>query len=259
MSKKNGEPVVPMVGRETLEETPTRVIKFLRAVGTSIPIRGALAARGYAEDDHQEGWTLLHGASGYVPASALVSEIDVGVRDAIRDLDAWDEDGFRVVRATLERRFPDQAKQVLEGLAASTGPTAVLGVKTLLDRLDGLEKSKHKDDHAAIALLAKRGVDKDERERLRALVEKAETPATSAGDDGATAAARAASAARDEQRVAALASLRAWYEEWSEIARAAVKRRDHLILLGLAKRKAPSKKGKGASAPATNGAAAGAH
>lgn len=255
MTKKNGEPVVPTVGRETLEETPTRVIKFLRAAGTSIPIRGALAQRGYSEDDHQEGWALLHGASGYVPASALVSEIDVGVRDAIRDLDAWDEDGFRVVRATLERRFPDQAKQVLEGLAASTGPTAVLGVKTLLDRLDALEKSKHKDDHAAIALLAKRGVDKDERKRLRALVEKAETPATSAGDDGAAA---AASAARVEQRVAALASLRAWYEEWSEIARAAVKRRDHLILLGLAKRKAPSKKDKGASAPATSTATAGA-
>jgi len=34
-----------------------------------------------------------------------------------------------------------------------------------------------------------------------------------------------------------VAALRAWYEEWSEIARATVTRRDYLIRLGLAKRK----------------------
>jgi hypothetical protein len=34
-----------------------------------------------------------------------------------------------------------------------------------------------------------------------------------------------------------LVALRAWYEEWSEIARVAVTRRDQLIRLGLASRK----------------------
>lgn len=243
MPKTKEVPVTPTVGRETLEEAPARALKLLRAVGTSIPIRAALAARGYGEDDHQEGWSLLHAASGFVPTGGA-GEIDVGVRDAIRELDAWDEDGFRVVRATLERRFPEQAKAVLEGLAAATGPGAVLGVKTLLERLDALEKGKSKDDHAALALLGKRGIDKDARKRLRALVEKAESPAE--GDAGAA----AARAAIDGKRAAALAALRAWYEEWSEIARATVKRRDHLILLGLARRKAPTKKENAAPTPA---------
>jgi hypothetical protein len=37
---------------------------------------------------------------------------------------------------------------------------------------------------------------------------------------------------------------RAWYEGWGEIARSAIKRRDHLMRLGLASRRA-SEKGEG--------------
>ena len=38
-----------------------------------------------------------------------------------------------------------------------------------------------------------------------------------------------------------LGALWIWYQEWSEIARVEVKRRDRLIQLGLAQRKAPGK------------------
>jgi hypothetical protein len=34
-----------------------------------------------------------------------------------------------------------------------------------------------------------------------------------------------------------LMALRAWYEEWSSIARVVIKRRDYLIRMGLAKRR----------------------
>ena len=87
-----------------------------------------------------------------------------------------------------------------------------------------------------------RGVDEEERKRLHALIKKAEsTPVVVPVDDTAKAAA-------DKKHLGALIALRVWYEEWSEMARAAVKRRDHLILLGLAKRKSPKGK-KGLAAP----------
>ena len=85
-AKSNGEAPTPTVCRETLEETPTRTLEFLHAVGTSIPIpiRAALAQRGYAEGDHQEGGSLLRAASGFVPAGAASDEFDVGVRGCPR-------------------------------------------------------------------------------------------------------------------------------------------------------------------------------
>ena len=42
------------------------------------------------------------------------------------------------------------------------------------------------------------------------------------------------------KRLEALLELRKWYLEWSEIAGIAIKRRDHLISLGLASRRASS-------------------
>jgi hypothetical protein len=44
-----------------------------------------------------------------------------------------------------------------------------------------------------------------------------------------------------EQHQRALVDLHAWYKEWSETARALIKRRDFLVRLGLATRK-PRKK-----------------
>jgi hypothetical protein len=72
-------------------------------------------------------------------ASGSTTSVDRGVRDAIAEIDAWDEDGFRIVRAALGRLHPEQAKTVLAGLSLSTGAAAVLGVETLFDRLDASE------------------------------------------------------------------------------------------------------------------------
>jgi hypothetical protein len=50
-------------------------------------------------------------------------------------------------------------------------------------------------------------------------------------------------AAEDAAFEAALVELRAWYDEWSEIARLIIKRRDLLIRLGLAERRSPGSGG----------------
>jgi len=230
VATRNKTAIAPTVGRETLDGTPDRALALLRGIGTSAAIRGTLEAAGYSERDHREGWTLLHAASGF-HAEAVVTQEDTSVRDAIREIDSWDESGFRIVRATLTRRYPDQAASVLRGLSASTGAAAVVGVATLLDRLDELEGSKDKTDRAALALLGERGIDAAKRKHLRGLVTRAHAaPKAPVVDASAVTEAL-------EEHVHALAALRAWYEEWSEIARATVTRRDYLIRLGLAKRK----------------------
>lgn len=234
------------VSRETLEAMPARVVVFLRAVGTNAAVRGALSARGYDEAEHQQGWALLHAASGFVPGAAGgAPAADGKVAEAIATLDAWDEGGFRIARAALRRLHPAQATFVMTGLAPATGAAAVLGVKTFLDRLDALASSSgraatRKDDHAALATLAKRGITRDERTRLRTLVEQAQafTPVTTSDPK--------AEARQEKAYLASLVALRAWYEDWSDTARAVIKRRDHLIRLGLAQRKVrpPSDAGK---------------
>ena len=81
--------------------------------------------------------------------------------------------------------------------------------------------------HAAIETRhqTQRGLDAAERRRLNALVTEALSPAD----------ALPAAEVDDTARREALVALRGWYEEWSTVARAEVKRRDHLILLGLAR------------------------
>lgn len=222
------------VGRETLEETRGRTAKFLGAIGTNESIRAAMRGAGYGEADHAKGWSLLHAASGY-SAMSTAPEADDVTRDALTTLDNEDEDLFRVVRATLTHRYKEQAAIVLDGIGPSSGAACIPNVTKLVQRIRGLAKSESASDKAAAAELANRRLNDAGLSRLESLLASAEkasavkTVDTSAAD------------AAEEKHVAALRALRAWYEEWSEMARAVIKRRDHLILLGLAKRKSPRK------------------
>lgn len=222
----------------TLEQTPARVLTFLRAAGTSAEIRGKLASRGYTDSAHEEGWTLLHKVSGHRPVAPPAAPPNNEVRDAINTLDDWDEDGFRLIRAALARRFPAQLQFVLEGLAPARGVGAVLVVKNVLDRLDELETSparekSRKEDLAAIDAVETKGVSREERKRLRGLVALAQSAVTPATTPPTT---EVAPPLQED-----LKELKAWFEEWSETARVTIKRRDHLIRLGLAKRKTKKK------------------
>ena len=237
------EPLVATVTRETLEDTVPRALSFVRATGTVPAIRALMGTCGYTAAVHQEGWDLIHATSGYVPGEALPT-VDVAVRDAIATLDAQDEDIFRIVGATLRRHHPAAAAYVLAGIGASTGAAAVVGVKTLLMRLDALENDPKRAatrvaDHAALATLAERSFHAQRRAELAAFVATAESTNDTPNDS------EDVRVAADEAYEQKLVALRAWYEEWSDIARSVVKRRDHLIRMGLAKRKAPEKKGKG--------------
>jgi hypothetical protein len=163
-------------------------------------------------------------------------------RDAVAEVDAWDEPNFAKYGAALRRKFPSAHDYVFADLKASTGATSVNGVGTFLARIDALDKgsdparsSTKKQDAAAVELLETRGLTKAERKRLRVLVDTALGPTS-------TLAEIPAGGADDEVRFAKLAALKAWHEDWSSTARAVIKKRAYLIRLGLAERKVRKKK-----------------
>lgn len=222
--------------RRTLEEIPGRVLSFLMAVSKSPPIRAALAQRGYTEEEHQLGWSLLATLAKYSPTTQAPN-FDVAVRDALAELEPWDDLNFPAILAILERLHPAQAKFVFENLEPKQGSESVLAITRLLDRLDALEndparKATRKADQAALATLAKRGYPKEERERLRGLIKTTQTAAITAPPD-------------ETNRLDVLRELYGWHNDWSTQAKIAIRRRDHLILLGLAQRKKGKQRGKG--------------
>ncbi len=233
------------VSATVLAECPGRALDFLKGVANNPLIHAQLAAAGFTNAEYQRGWDLLHAATGYsVVAPVLPTKSPAFL--AMQELDAWDEDGFRRIRSPLEHLHPAQAEHVFgDGLSASTGAAAVIGVKKLLDRLDDLangkdRKATRKEDQAALATLSARGITAEERARLRKLVETAQTLEAPVALPTAT---------TPEAQMAASLALYAWYKDWSSTAHSVIKKRAHLITLGLAKRRSPKKKDAGKGPP----------
>lgn len=214
-------------GPQTLDETPARVFRLLIGLAKSLPARAALQAKGFTQDEHDYAWSRLQ-LLGTLPGAPAA--LDEPVRRAIVELDGWDGPHFNAIENTLLRRFPQQAQFVFEGLTAAEGAEAVLGVETLLTRLDALESGTGRDaavrdaDRAAIDVLAARGYPKAERERLRALVRVAKSLSPVPALDQAT---------RDKTQL----ELYRWFSEWSAHARNGELGRAALIGLGLAQRR----------------------
>jgi hypothetical protein len=221
------------VSATTLEEAPRRTLTFLLGVSRSEVIRALLAESGYDADTHAEGWVKLQAVGGHAPGGGL-PPINKETSEAVKTLDQWDEGGFQLLELAWQHRYPEQLAFVLSGgLHAESGNASVMSVATLLSRLDELEsspsrKDSHEQDVAALALLARRGISKAERKRLAELVATARSFRTPEAPKLTVS---------PEEHHAALLALYVWLTEWSGIARLKIKRRDHLILLGLAKRR----------------------
>jgi hypothetical protein len=229
------------VTRETLEETPDRALKLLRGIGTSRVIRAMLMDVGYTTQLHVRAWRNLRFACGNGDDDTPLELEDPKVRAAVTFVDTRDEWFFRILAAVWKHSFPEQLAFVLKGnLGPSTGMQSVLNMGIALDRLDVLEKgperkATRKEDTAALALLAERKIDGPFRTMMRNHVNVAQdvTPVTMGEVTPST--------DPDIARLEALVELRKFYEEWSEIAKVTIKRRDHLIRMGLASRRAPAK------------------
>lgn len=226
---------------ETLEGTPMRVTQFLSGMGAEPGARTAMFELGnMTSEDITEGRELLLAcfASPAPAGSDGLSPDAKKSRASVAHLDQWDEQGFARYGAALKRKHLPQWSYVFDGgaLKASTGTASIAGVQTFLARITALETNSDParaaskdDDAAAVALLTKRGLTPEVRASLSEHVKIALGPT-----------APVPTVLTPEERKERLVALRAWFDEWSAVARAVIKKRSHLIRLGLASRR-PSK------------------
>ena len=219
------------ISRNTLENALARALQFLRAVGTDATIFEALKQTGFDDAAQKQGWSLVltvYGASAG-PVAAGVN--DTPLADAVGKVEAWQTSMFVRAHAALRRFHPEQDAFVFANLETAAGIASVPVVSTFLDRLDALEsspvrKASRKADHAALELLAQRGVTGDQRKQMRSLVKWIEsTPAEPLTTHA------------QSPRDAALLAVYEWVQDWTDCARTVITRRDQLIRLGIGKRR----------------------
>jgi hypothetical protein len=211
--------------------------KFFKTVSRNPVVRGALLARGLTDEELAIGWRLYTDMHGFgVQGEARAATHETAAAQAINEIDAWDAPAFSATHAVLDARFPEAAAFLFENLEASTGVAAVSGVERFLDRVDALRggnaASVNADvGRAAAALLAtRRIVDEQRAAELRALINTARL--------GARPEEMVPAPEMDPRRLEVARAFITWLNEWREIARVAVSRRDYLISLGLAQRRA---------------------
>lgn len=219
-----------------IERWLERGSKFFKTVSRNPVVRGALLARGLSDEELAGGWKLytdLHGFGAQGEARAATRE--TAAAQAINEIDAWDAPAFSAARAVLDARYPAASSFLFENLDATVGIAAVAGVERFLDRIDALREGKTSAvdadaGRAAAALLATRRIIDDKRAaELRALIATARL--------GARPEEVIPAPEMDPRRRDVARSFITWLNEWREVARVAVARRDYRISLGLAQRR----------------------
>lgn len=215
-----------------------RGMRFFRAVTRSRVITARLRARGLSKAELKKGWDLYAALLG---ARTLGDEPPPSPNEAaaaMGELDEWDAPNFSMTDAVLDHRAPNAKRFLLDNLEASTGPEAVVAVRTFADRWQQLSSGQAQgvdaaEANEAVALLAaRRIIDPEIAEHLRGLIAVAQEGVT-----GVTAAdaARASETVPTDDKT--FEEFRAWLNEWREVARSTFHRRDYLITLGLASRR----------------------
>lgn len=112
------------VSLRTLATYPQRALTFLTALSREPRYLNLLGKYGYDEAESEEGWRRLRATA----LSLLSRDENPAYLAAMEEIDAADEGIFKVVSATLMRRFPKDGAVILEGLGASTGAGAVMNM-----------------------------------------------------------------------------------------------------------------------------------
>ena len=115
------------VTRETLEQTPARVMAFLFGVGTRPTVRADISTLGYTDAVHEDGWVRFKAVGNL---SVEQRRLDEHVIGALTELDSSDELYYRLIGACLTP-FPELKKVVLEGITPVVGPGAALNMGTM--------------------------------------------------------------------------------------------------------------------------------
>lgn len=215
------------VAKLTMSQKAERVLTLLLALRNA-RIAGALKQHGFTNADLEEGWTLLRAVTR-TQLDEPVESVPMD-SDALRALDAWENQWFVIASATLGRRAPQVHERLFRNLSQTDGVEVIVSVGTFLERLDNLDKPTKdgglgNEGKDAKKLLAARGLSDKVIGEAKALVHQlshVEGPLP----DLEKVAAEEASFEKAEE------NLWAWYLEWSTIARSAIKQRSLLIKLG---------------------------
>lgn len=219
-----------------VERWLARGSKFFKAVSRNAVIRGTLRARGLTDEELRHGWQLYEAAHGFSesqPALAAVKE--TAAAQAMNAVDAWDAPTYAAAHAVLDVRLPAVSAFLFQSLHADTGPAAVAGVRLFLDRIDQLREGKAPNidpeaGRAAVELLATRKiVDATKATEMRSLIQTAQL--------GAQPGELIEPPTVPAQQVDSVSAYVNWLNEWREVARVAISRRDYRIALGLAQRR----------------------
>jgi hypothetical protein len=140
-----------VINRQSLAETPNKVLAFLKGVASTPAARAVLASYGYTSHEHELGWSLLRAVINDSSADSGGSAEKAPQLAAMDAVEAFLETGLRRAHAALNRLFPEDAVAVFEGIEAAHGIAAVIAVETFLDRVEELHAKPRK-------LLVERGV-----------------------------------------------------------------------------------------------------
>lgn len=218
------------MARLTVGQKAQRHLQFMLGLRNRRVLR-ALKAHGFTEEDFNEGFARLRA----IAEVRLDNEPPTVDARLVREIDEWENRWYPIVDATLLHNYPDVHARVFRNLRQTEGAEVILGVATLLDRLEEVaapvEQGGMADGSAAMALLARRGLTPEVIGAARALLE--EVGSIEPLDDEEEVDDEAASEALE------LAERRmwSWYLEWSQIARAAIRDRRLLRMLGFLRSK----------------------
>ena len=211
----------PSPSRTVLIELPERVVVFLRAVGGHAGIRAVMADGGYTEADHRQGCELLVAVCAFGRGSSDPRRSDPA-RQAMNEIDSWLRTHRRRLEVAVARLHPEETA-LFEGLDVSNPGEALVAMATLIARVEALTGARE----AVRRTLECRGFDESTRRALSRSIEIARSFPDDSDDTGAL----------REDRTGELERLYQWHSDWAATARALIRRRDYLQMLGLARRR----------------------
>jgi hypothetical protein len=212
------------MAKKRIGDKAERVLKLLLGLRHK-KIASALASRGFGKDDLEEGLSLLRGVTDVSLAVLPATSPNPAI---IEQIDRWENEWFPVANATLLRHHPNIHARVFLNLSQTEGAAVVISVGTFLERIAELGRADAGYGQAgkdARKLLGRRGLTTkvvDDAKALLAQVASIEEHPIELPD------------LEDERTRLAEAedAMWAWYLEWAEIARAAIKDRALLRRLG---------------------------
>jgi hypothetical protein len=227
------EPLDDSLDEATPTELDAEATAFLGRVHTllfNVPKHLDRARRhGYTQKEHDLGWELYTTASGknrrfeHWLAESDQRDVATGVSAErmrlLQEIDAFENLWFPRMRALIPRVIPREsagrfAAAFFKDLAQQPlGPAVVDSVKTFLNRIDELASSAEPGARALYETLGERGLTPKKIEAMRRLIAAAEEHRTP--DRATPALSREEIAKAKEAQLAALESLRLWYNDWA--------------------------------------------